>query len=128
VKILKWLGIVVVGLAVIIVVVAMQGAGDQRRMQSALQLTGGYVGMTEGQLYELGTSISKNGVGTIGEAREVIFWLVCSGRFSSATIEPSAKAALGLVSAQGLSEKEAVTTLIKMVDPSARAPLDGCPK
>lgn len=125
---LKWFAVVVVVLVGVVIFAAKQGASDQRRMQAALQLTNNYAGMTEGQLYELGTSISKDGVGTIGEAREVIFWLVCSGKFSYDAIEPSAKAALHLVSIQGLSEKEAVARLIAMSDPSSPDPFMACPK
>jgi len=128
VKALKWVAIIVAVLVGVVLFAARQGASDQRRMQAALHLTGNYAGMTEGQLYELGTRISKEGVGTIGEAREVIFWLVCSGRFSSATIEPAAKVALRLVSVQGLSEKDAVARLISMTGSSTPDPFFACPK
>ena len=127
-KLLKWIGVIAIVVVAVFILLARQGASDQRRMQLALQLTGGYVGMTEGQIHDLGTRISQGGVGTIGEAREVLFWLVCSGRFSSVTVEPAAKAALRLVSVQGLSEKEAVLRLLPLTGSRTTEPFSACPK
>ena len=126
-KKLKWVAIIIVCAAGIVAFAAKQGADDQRRLRTAIVMTGNYAGMTEGQLNELVTSVANEDIGTVGQSREVVFWLVCSGRFSYTTMEPSAKAALHLISAKGVSEKDAFTILIKIIDPSARAPLDGCP-
>ena len=104
---------------------AYQGHQDQKRMQNALILTGNYVGMTEGRIYELGNTISKDGVGTIGDAREVLFWLVCSGRFSSETVEPSAHLALRLVELRGITPKEAVRQIAVMT--GSGDPFVACP-
>ena len=127
-KVLKWLSLIAVIAIAVVIFAARQGASDQRRMQAALQLTGNYVGMTEGQIYELGTRLSKDGVGTIGEAREVLFWLVCSGKFSAVTVEPAAKAALRLVSIQRLNEKEAVARLVSIAGTPANDAFMACPK
>lgn len=122
VKALKWIAVLVaIGVAVVFFA-ARQGASDQRRMQAALQLTGNYVGMTEAQISELGTRLGQGGRGTVGEAREVLFRLACSGRFASAMVESAARAALALVSARGISEKEAVARLVPATRTSSGDP------
>ena len=123
------LGLVLFAIAVVVVfmVAANQGKKEQDRMRSALTLTGNYVGMTEGQIYELGTAISREGTGTIGEAREILFWLVCSGKFSREAVEPSARAALRLVAAKGVSPKQAVADLAATTG-AGSDPFMVCPK
>lgn len=127
-KILKWVGIALAVVVAIVFFAARQGAQEQQRMRVALQMTSNYVGMTEGELHGLGDRLSKETKGTIGQAREVVFWMVCSGQFSRNTIEPSGKAALDLVTVKGMSEKEAVATLIAIVDPKLTDPFLACPK
>ncbi|PXX37823.1 phage tail length tape measure family protein [Undibacterium pigrum] len=124
----KWGSIIIVCAVGIVAFAAKQGADDQRRLRTALAMTGGYAGMTEGQVNELITSVSNKGIGTVGQTREVAFWLICSGRVTYKDMEPLTQSALHLMSAEKISERAAVTTIIKMLDPSAGAALDRCPK
>jgi phage-related minor tail protein len=128
-KALKWIGGILLLVFAVVAIAAWQGRSEQRRMQNALLMTGHYVGMSEGQLFALGTKIADEGDGTIGEAREVIFWLVCSGRISHENIEQASRTALRLMTVQHLSEKEAVARLLYMIgEVDSIDPFIACPK
>lgn len=117
---------VVVAAAAVFSFAVWQGREDDRRLQEALQLTGGAVGMTRGQIYQLGDKLAAEGFGTIGDAREVLFWIVCSARFTGAAAEAAARAALRLVEVQRLSPQEAVGRLAPMA--GAGDPFTACPR
>jgi hypothetical protein len=84
--------------------------------------------MTEHQLEELAIDIEKTGRGTIGDAQDVIFWMVCSGRFGPRSMEEGAKAAFKLMSVTGKSSKEAVAYIIGLTERSLSDPFALCPK
>lgn len=117
---------VVVAAAAVFSFAVWQGHDEDRKLQAALQLTGGAVGLTRGQIYQLGDKLADEGLGTIGDAREVLFWVVCSARFTGATAEATARAALRLVDVQRLSPQEAVGRLASMAGPGD--PFLACPR
>ncbi|KQZ39667.1 phage tail length tape measure family protein [Duganella sp. Root1480D1] len=128
-KIAKWIGGLLLLAFTVVVFAAWQGRTEQRRLQNALIMTGNYVGMTEGQLHLLGSKIADEGVGTIGEAHEVIFWLVCSGRISNENIENATRTALRLMTSQDLNEKEAVARLLYIIgEANTIDPFMACPR
>ena len=126
-KIVAWI-VVIFLLAGGFFYLAGEGIDDQRRMRDALRITGNAAGMSEGDIHALGDRLANDGAGTIGDARDVLFLVVCSGYFPRPTVESAARAALGLMRVYGKSARQAVTELVPLSRERLGDPFVACPK
>lgn len=88
-------------------------------LHEALARSPARLDMTEAQLNTLHAILAERGEGTRRETREVLYWLVCSGKITATRLEPAAKAALGLVHIKNASPRDAV---MEVLDPQGKTP------
>lgn len=85
-----------------------QGTQEQKAFNDAMRLTGGYAGVTKGQLDDLAASVSGRTNTAIGAAKDVMQSLVASGSFTGQTLESVAVAVTRIASLTGQSADEIV--------------------
>lgn len=103
------LGLLVGGMVVLMGWYHQREAG---RLHRVLACDEGHIGMTETQVRALRDVLADRGEGSVGETGEVLVWLAASGKVAGAQVEPSAKAALGLVHLKGVGAREAVEEVL----------------
>ena len=108
------LGIAIVGTAILMA----KGSVEFDKVNSAIKTMGGYSGLTSQSFYEMATAISATH-GTIGHAKEVMFALAESGRFSREQISSIAPAILLMSETSGAS----VDTLVKRFEALGKSPV-----
>lgn len=97
------IGLVGIGVAAVGVGVAMvQGAQEQKAMDSALIMTGNYAGLTSDSLNALAHSAVASG-GSIGEAKKAVTELAASGKYTGEQIGIITNAAIAMEHATGQS-------------------------
>lgn len=109
------IGIVVGALAALAVALA-KGAAESTAFAHAIQLTGNYAGITEGQFNEMTHSIAASSGATIGNAREIAQAFVQGGRLSGAALESASVAAAKLSVLTGEKSETIVRSMEKMAD------------
>lgn len=122
------LGVALATLGVVALSVVAIAAVQGRKEGEALQRVAPRAAMTYGALLELGPEIQRTSGATIGEAREVVYLVACSGLMVGAeNVKAASRAAAAMVRARGLAERQAVEFVLSMKgkDVAAQA-LIGC--
>jgi phage-related minor tail protein len=78
-----------------------KGAQESEHFNKAIQLTGDYAGITEGQYRAMAQDIAEATRAHIGPSHDVLQALVASGEFTSASLQDVAKAVLDVARASG---------------------------
>jgi phage-related minor tail protein len=107
---------IVVGALAALAVALIKGAEESTAFAHAIQLTGNYAGVTEGQFNEMTRSIAASSGATIGNAREIAQAFVSGGRLSGAALESASVAAAKLSELTGEKSETIVRNMEKMAD------------
>lgn len=113
-------GIAVVAISAVIAAI-VKGQAELERMNSALAITGGYAGMTRGQMEELAASISRTGTLTLGASKDIVTAIVASGRYGAENVAALARLTDNYAAATGQSADKASAQLIKMFESPGKA-------
>jgi len=114
------LGALAVG-AGVLAVEMHKGAEAQIAYNNAILLTGGYVGRTEGQLYEMAGTVSKSLGVTAASVRDLQLQLVQSGKVGGAAISDLTLATALYAKATGRDGKDAVQQFLPLLGDTAQA-------
>ncbi|CAJ4967000.1 prophage tail length tape measure [Burkholderia pseudomallei] len=109
------LGVLAAG-AIAVAVAFVKGAEQSTAFAHALQVTGNYAGLTEGQFNDMAHAIAASSGTTIGNAREISQAFVAGGRLSGAALESASIAAAKLSALTGQKSEEIVHSMEKMSD------------
>jgi phage-related minor tail protein len=109
------IGIVIAAVGALAVAL-IKGASESTAFAHAIQLTGNYAGVTEGQFNEMTHSIAASSGATIGNAREIAQAFVSGGRLSGAALESASVAAAKLSVLTGEKSENIVRSMEKMAD------------
>ena len=107
---------IVVGALAALTIALIKGAEESTAFAHAIQLTGNYAGVTEGQFNEMAHSIATSANVTIGNAREITQAFVQGGRLSGAALESASVAAAKLSALTGEKSETIVRSMEKMAD------------
>jgi phage-related minor tail protein len=107
---------IVVGALAALAVALIKGAEESTAFAHAIQLTGNYAGITEGQFNEMTRSTAASSGATIGNAREIAQAFVSGGRLSGAALESASVAAAKLSALTGEKSETIVRNMEKMAD------------
>ena len=101
-----------------------EGAAEMERFNQALVLTGGYAGMTAGQIADLSKSMDALDGVTQGSAAEALTQVAASGKFTGEQIKLVATAAEQMRAATGKAVDETVGEFAKLARDPVKAILD----
>ncbi|KAA1015976.1 phage tail tape measure protein [Paraburkholderia panacisoli] len=104
------------GAVLLFATACIKGAEESAKFATAIQLTGNYAGLTEGQFNDMAKSVAASANVTIGEARELTQAFVSTGRFSGVALESVSIAAATLASMTGQKTEEIIKDFTKMTD------------
>lgn len=107
---------IVVGALALLSIALIKGAEESTAFAHAIQLTGNYAGVTEGQFNAMTHSVATSANVTIGNAREITQAFVSGGRLSGAALESASVAAAKLSALTGEKSEAIVRSMEKMVD------------
>jgi hypothetical protein len=97
-------------------------AEDLAKFQNAMQVTGGYAGLTAGQYEDMAARVARASNIGVGTARAALLALASSGRFTGAEMEQLANDSVKFGELTGRSSKEVLADFTKMADgPTAYA-------
>lgn len=94
---------------------AYEGSKELSAYQKALTLTGGYAGVSAGQLGALAESIGKTN-GTTGVAAETLASLASSGKIAGESFDEIATAAVAMNQATGKAVQDTVAEFVRIGD------------
>ena len=97
-------------------VALVKGAEQSAAFAHAIQLTGNYAGVTEGQFNAMAHNIATSTGVTVGNAREIAQAFVSGGRLSGAALESASVAAAKLSALTGEKSEAIVRSMEKMAD------------
>ena len=106
-------------LAVAFVVVFSFGHADSKELSEVAPK----VGISYDDLMAMGPRVATQTGVTLGTSRHVVFLLACSGQATKTTLESQATQASALAKEQHLSDREAVTAVLRGSPPDT---LKGC--
>lgn len=113
------------GLAIVaiggVVAAIVKGHEEMERMNTALAITGGFAGMTRGQMEGLAASISRTGTLTVGTSKDIVTAIVASGRYGAENVAALSRLVDNYAAATGTSADKAAGALIKMFEDPAKA-------
>lgn len=107
---------IVVGALALLSIALIKGAEESTAFAHAIQLTGNYAGVTEGQFNAMTHSVAASANVTIGNAREITQAFVSGGRLSGAALESASVAAAKLSALTGEKSEAIVRSMEKMAD------------
>ncbi len=116
-------GIMVGGFAAtlgLLAAAAIKGAEEQNKLNQAIIMTGGYAGLTRGNLESMVEAIGQSGT-KIGTAKEVMLSLAESGRFTGAQIATIAPAAAAMAETTGMAVKDVVKQFESLAEEPTKA-------
>ena len=118
--------LLIVAGAVTLAYVKQQEHQAKERLNAALVLSNRHIGMTPEELTQLAEQMGDKPIG-LTQAREAIFWIVCSGRFSRSDV-PEKLPEIQLLIEHGASPKDAVLGTILGTDHADQDPFARCPQ
>ncbi|MBF3820831.1 phage tail length tape measure family protein [Burkholderia pseudomallei] len=107
---------VAAGGAIALAVAYHQAAEESRKFQDALQMTGHYAGITQGQFNDMARRTAEASGQSVKEAREMEMAFVTSGRFSGEALERVTTLAAKMSEATGQKAEEVVRDMTRMSD------------
>jgi hypothetical protein len=99
----------------------------RERLSEALVLSNRRIGMSLDELLALTEQIGSNSEIGIGNAREAVFWIVCSGKFARADVQNKLPE-IQLLIEHGASPKNAVHGAILVAEKPDADPFAYCPQ
>lgn len=95
--------------------VIAKGEAEESEFNRIVQLTGGYLGVTRGQLRGMADDMAGD-IATFGEARDALLAVAQTGRFTGDQIKQIGTAALAMSKVTGKSVQDAVNEFVKLGD------------
>ncbi|CAJ4814435.1 prophage tail length tape measure [Burkholderia pseudomallei] len=107
---------VAAGGAVALAVAFHQAEEESRKFQDALQMTGHYAGVTQGQFNDMARRTAEASGLSVKEAREMEMAFVSSGRFSGEALQKVTVLAAKMSEVTGQKAEEVVREMTRMTD------------
>jgi hypothetical protein len=85
-------------------------------------------GLTLGGAYELGDTVARDTGITVGDAREVVFWTLCSSAFDIYTVKQAAHNSALMLKLGHTSAQQAVRDVVQLTGKQAEDPFQNCPQ
>lgn len=101
-------------------VAAVEGALEAQKFNDAITLTGGYAGVTRGQLNEMADTLGKSVPGMAGKARDALSEMTETGKFTGAQMQMFGADILRVAQLSGQNTDEVVKDFAKMGDGVAK--------
>lgn len=111
-----------VGLLAGFIYLVAKGSLEQEKLNNALVITGNYAGVTSDRLEEMATHAvaATKGIGSLGTAKDAIFELASSGRFTATQIQEIGTAATQM----NVTTGAAVKSTVKEFEELAKSPVE----
>ncbi|CAJ3072475.1 prophage tail length tape measure [Burkholderia pseudomallei] len=107
---------VAAGGAIALAVAYHQAAEESRKFQDALQMTGHYAGVTQGQFNDMARRTAEASGLSVKEAREMEMAFVSSGRFSGEALQKVTVLAAKMSEVTGQKAEEVVREMTRMTE------------